>query len=150
MKTDYIVYGILAVAAVILIYSVFGLFNNANSNVVVQNNQNNIVSGFKTISTGTTDPGDVSVDLTPRGLVNGQFQVDFEINTHSVDLSQFDLRKITVLEYDGKKINPMSAPKLEGHHSSGALTFNVAEDLTGFKITIKGIPKVDERVFEWE
>ena len=147
MKNDYIVFGILGVAAVILLYSVFWLFNDGNPNVTLKDNQN--AGSFKTISTGSTEPGDVSVDLTPRGIVNGQFQVDFEINTHSVDLSPYDLEKIMTLEYDSKKINPMNAPKLEGHHSSGVLTFNVAEDLDDFKITIKGIPQVEERIFEW-
>ena len=68
----------------------------------------------------------------------------------SLDLSQFDLAKITTLEYSGKKIYLVSTPTLQGHHSSGTLIFNVGQDATKFKITIVGIPSVQERVFEWE
>ncbi len=152
-KSDIAVYLILFFAVIIGVYVVYGFINEPSNNQISNsqtNTQNPLQQKYSTISTGTTEPGDVSVDLTPIGIVNGQFQVDFEINTHSVDLSQFDLAKITILEYDGKKTSPINAPKLEGHHSSGTLTFNVAEDLNNFKITIKGIPKVEERTFEWK
>jgi hypothetical protein len=104
---------------------------------------------YNTISTGTTDPGDVSVDLMPRGVVNGKFQIDFVINTHSVDLNQYDLTKITTLYIDNKAYYPEEAPKLEGHHSSGLIVFNTGKDSSSFSVKIKGIPKVEERVFEW-
>ena len=68
------------------------------------------IAAFKTISTGSLDSGDASVDLTPRGMENGKFAVDFSINTHSVDLSQFDLMQITTLEYDGKTIKTGCLP----------------------------------------
>ena len=146
-KNDIAVYLVLFFAVIIGIYVVYGFINEPSGSQI--NTQTVLQQKYNTISTGTTDSGDVSVDLTPRGVVNGQFQVDFEINTHSVELSQYDLAKITALEYNGKKINPMNAPKLEGHHSSGTLTFNFEEDLNNFKITMKGIPNVEERVFEW-
>ncbi len=120
--------------------------NNINNNI---NNKNIIAPAFKTISTGSLDSGDTTVDLTPAGIKNGKFEVDVSINTHSVDLSQFDLMKIILLEYDGKTIKPVSAPKLSGHHSSGTLIFDTGMEIKSFKIIIKGIPAVEERVFEW-
>ncbi len=114
------------------------------------NNKNPLPPAFKTVSTGSTDTGDALVDLTPKGMENGKFVVDASINTHSVNLDQFDLTKITLLEYEEKTIKPVSAPKLSGHHSSGTLAFDTGKEIKNFKIIIKGIPAVDERVFEWE
>ncbi len=75
--------------------------------------------------------------------------MDINANTHSVELGNFDFREITTLEYDGKKINPGSAPKLSSHHGSGSLLFNVDGDVNGFTIRIKGVGLENERIFSW-
>src|SRR3989339_376507 len=72
---------------------------NENKNDDI-NNKNSVTPAFKTVSTGSTDSGDVLVDLTPKGMENGKFTTDISMNTHSVDLSQFDLMEITALEYE--------------------------------------------------
>ncbi len=113
------------------------------------NNKNVLQPAFKTVSTGGTGSGDVLIELTPKGMEDGKFEVDILLNTHSVDLSQFDLVKITLLEYEGKLIKPVSAPELSGHHGSGTLAFDTGKEIKNFKIIIKGIPAVEERVFEW-
>ncbi|HLC60684.1 MAG TPA: hypothetical protein VJJ52_04600 [Candidatus Nanoarchaeia archaeon] len=145
MRNDYIIYGILAVVFGIAAYTIFTLTNN--SEVTAQ--EQNLNSGFQMITSGSTDPGSAQIDLTPKRVENWQLKVDFAINTHSVDLSQYDLAKITILEYGGKRINPISAPELQGHHNSGTLVFNVDKTLNKFKIIIVGIPNVQERIFEW-
>lgn len=104
---------------------------------------------FETIYSGSVDAGDATVDLTPVGIIGGKLRVDIGVNTHSVSLEQFDLAEITTLEYSGKSLKPESAPALSGHHTSGTLVFDVNEPVSSFKITIRGIPKADERVFEW-
>jgi len=133
---------------VILAYTLLTLVdgNDPSQKIPQAQNEN---SKFQAVTSGNTDPGNAQIDLTPKGAENGQLKVDFAINTHSVTLSEYDLTKVTTLEYGGKKINPISAPALEGHHNSGVLTFNVGQDITKFKITIVGIPSVQERVFEW-
>jgi len=111
MKTDYILYIILIMVLGLGVYTMFSLINNpssslpTNSNPAVPAANQNSNSGFSTITSGSTDPGSAQVDLTPKGIENGQLKVDFAINTHSVDLSQYDLTKITTLEYNGKKVN---------------------------------------------
>ena len=75
--------------------------------------------------------------------------MDFSVNTHSVDLSQYDLLQITTLEYNGNVIKPRSAPSLSGHHNSGTLVFDTGKELKTFKIIIKDIPDIKERIFEW-
>ncbi len=106
---------------------------------------------FKTVYSGSLDEGDAVVSLTPAGIIDGKLRVDVGVNTHSISLEQFDLTKITTLEYGGKSLKPESAPALSGHHTSGTLVFGVGEKepLSSFRITIRGIPKAGERVFEW-
>jgi len=101
------------------------------------------------ITTGTTNEGDVEIGLTPSGFVNGQFKVSIATNTHSVDLSPFNLKQITTLEYEGKIIYPSSAPAMQGHHAQGTLVFETKTAPQSFTIKIKGIPSIDERVFAW-
>ncbi len=104
---------------------------------------------FETIYSGSVGTGDVAVDLTPVSIISGKLRVEIGVNTHSISLEQFDLTKITTLEYNGKSIKPLSAPALSGHHTSGTLVFDVGEPVSSFKITIRSIPNVDERIFEW-
>lgn len=145
-KMKIIFYSLLGLSIIIVLASYW----YSSSSLPVPVNGNSNTSAFQTITSGSTDPGNAQVDLTPKGVENGQLKVDFAINTHSVTLSDYDLAKITTLGYDGKKINPVSAPALQGHHNSGTLIFNVDKNLNKFKITIIGIPNVQERVFEWK
>ncbi|MBC8500770.1 MAG: hypothetical protein ISS25_00125 [Nanoarchaeota archaeon] len=150
---NYFLYGflILAVGAMVLAFTgfTFDTTNNIGKTDTKKNTEAIEESGFKLISSGSTDPGEVSVDLKPHEAKDGKLEVDISVNTHSVDLDQFDLKEITTLEFDGKSINPTSAMVLSGHHNSGTLVFDVGKDIDSFTIKIIGIPKVEERVFEW-
>ena len=75
--------------------------------------------------------------------------MDISVNTHSVDLSSFDLKQITTLEFGGKKFSPIEAPSLGGHHVSGKLVFDAGDDLNNFAVKINGIPKISVREFNW-
>lgn len=119
------------------------LDNRANDNV----NANPVA--YETKSTGSLQNGDVLIEMTPFGIKNGKFEVQIVVNTHSEDLSQFDLMQITTLTYENKNIKPLSAPALNGHHSSGTLVFDTKKEINNFKITINNIPDMEERVFEW-
>ncbi|MBI4447943.1 hypothetical protein HY643_03105 [Candidatus Woesearchaeota archaeon] len=152
--TKYILYGLLIVVVAGLIFALIQptWFNTkkASSNGKTTAYAPPNSQGFETKASGNTDEGNVGIDLTPEGVENGQLKVTIAANTHSVDLSQFDLKQITTLEYNGKSIKPSSAPSLSGHHVTDALVFDVGEETKSFTITIKGIPKVEERVFKWE
>jgi len=108
---NYILYGVLVLVIIALVFAFTGFSPNiqsraANTNInrADTNNPPADESGFKSIDSGTTGAGDVSVELTPHDVVNGKYTVDVAINTHSVDLSQFDLKQITTLEYNGKAL----------------------------------------------
>ncbi len=143
MKKDYekyLVYFSFVIIIALLVYIGVSLYG--------KNDSIDYTTQFQTVSSGTTDPGDVSIELTPN-FNKANLEVDIKSNTHSVDLSQFDLSQITILEYDDTKIKPISAPKLEGHHTSGTLIFPTNKNIRNFKIIISGIPKTSQRVFTW-
>ena len=102
---------------------------------------------FATITTGSTDQGDVLIELTPK-IVDNRLEVTITANTHTADLSQFDLAKTTMLEADGKKIPPASVPALQGHHVSGTMEFE-GVPAGSFSIVITGIPQVEARRYSW-
>ena len=159
-----ILYGllILVVGVLVLAFSGFSLsFNGSNVKNVEESKISNVegpkintvgepsAGKYKSIDSGSTNDGDVSIELTPIGFENGKLSVSLSVNTHSVSLEKFDLKEITELQYEGKTVKPISAPKLAGHHNSGTLVFDAGSEPKSFKIIIKGIPKVQERVFEW-
>lgn len=146
MKSDYVIYGALIVVVMILGYTARDLISE---NPTPQNSQN-VQAQTLTKTTGSTSQGDVQIDLTPIGIVNGKFAVSIAVNTHSVTLSDYDLAKITTLAYNGRKYAPISSPAMEGHHNNGNLVFDLNQAPSNFKIVIVGIPSVQERVFEWK
>ncbi len=104
---------------------------------------------FETRSSGTMESGDVLIELTPRIISPERLIVKFAINTHSVDLGGFDLKQITTLDYGGKVVKPDDANSLSGHHAFGLMFFNIESPIEDFRIRIRGIPREEERVFEW-
>lgn len=91
----------------------------------------------------------VSIELTPYNPTEGRMIVDIKMNTHSVQLSQFKLLDLITLEYLNNSIRPELTPEFAGHHGVGEIVFKVDNDLKKFKIIIKDIPDIEERVFEW-
>ncbi len=104
---------------------------------------------FPTRSSGSMNPGDVLVELTPKYVAPGKLIVKFALNTHTVDLNQFNLKEITSLQYGSKKIKPSEANRTRGHHSFGLIVFDLEDSPDKFTITIKGIPKEKKRIFTW-
>ena len=94
---------------------------------------------YEPLITGTVDQGDVAIELAPR-WEGTLLVVDLGANTHSVDLSQFDLSRQAVLNLGGRKIAPQNPPRLSGHHVSSSLVFNAGATSDQFEIAITGIP----------
>ena len=147
MKTDYILYSVLALLIIELSFSIWGLV--AEDNPIVPTSSKVIATKYPTVTSGDTSEGNVQIGLTPKGDVDGKFVIEFFANTHSVSLDQYDLGKITSLVYNGKQYKPISASSLDGHHSSGKLEFNIEDTPRSFKIIIESIPNVQVRHFEW-
>lgn len=103
----------------------------------------------ETKMTGTTEDGDVAIALTPQQFAGGILAIDIKADTHSVDLSPFDLAKITTLAANGKTYKPTSASALSGHHAGGTLRFNIKKAPQQFTIRIQGIPAQQQRIYQW-
>ncbi len=148
--------GILAfLIGVMLAFAVSGKLTNAigiSAETVTGEKSVNSYSDtpiFGTKSTGSMGTGDTIIELTPRLVDDGSLVVNFKINTHSVALSQFDFTKNAVLEHEGKSLKPVEASRVGGHHSSGKIIFDIGGEINSFKIKISGIPKVRDRIYEW-
>ena len=87
--------------------------------------------------------------MQPVEVIPGKVTVKVSVNTHSVDLGQFDLKELTVLRYGSTELKPVQASVLGGHHAEGFLVFQPSGELKSFTIIIKGIPPIDQRKYEW-
>jgi len=145
----FVIYGLLIVVSLTLVFAVKG-FSKVQGKSQIKDNVEIPKSNYETISSGSTSPGEVSIELTPDEISDNQLKVKIAVNTHTVDLTAFNLKEITTLHYDGQTLKPSSAPSLEGHHSNGDFVFDITNKLNEFTIKIQGVPKVTERVFNWE
>lgn len=107
----------------------------------------------------TDDRGPVEVValyLNPLEKENNQeFSFEITLDTHSGSLSQYDMKKITVLRIDGgPEINALGwfKPGGGGHHTSGILKFKASApaDAKLLELLVKNVGGVDERIFKWE
>jgi len=146
MRRDKIIeYGMAGVIGIMIILIVILMVGGGKAQEEVVN----IEERFETISIGSTETGDALIELQPKDIVDNIFTVDIGINTHSVDMSSFDLKKIVTLVYGDKMLKPIVSPSMSGHHISGELLFEVEEELESFSIVIEGIPLEEERTFTW-
>ena len=101
------------------------------------------------ITTGGLGSGDMTMDVKPVKYKDGRLEVEYYANTHSVSLGRYDLMELSTLEVDGKVYKPVKADKMRGHHAGGKIVFEVTEKPERFRIVIREIPRVEERLYEW-
>jgi len=85
-----------------------------------------------------------------------------EMDTHSVELGNIDLGRLSVLRNEkGAEVNPSkwSSPGKAGHHVKGTLVFQnahgpgkllVGPDTRYVELVVKDVGEVTERVFRWD
>lgn len=111
--------------------------------------------------TRRSDAGRVTIDVTWKGGPPAEGALEFAVvmDTHSVDLDQYDLGKLATLRYDqGRELAPAAwnAPSGGGHHRSGTLMFQppdkpILGPSTRFiELIIRDVAGVKERVFRWD
>jgi hypothetical protein len=110
-------------------------------------------SGLVQSNTG----GSVTIDVEWVVVENNSLNFKVAMNTHSVDLDQYDLGKLAVLRDDtGDEYRPLSWDSAPGgHHRKGTLTFPVPDSLSQGKaeyveIVIRDVAGIKERVLKWE
>jgi len=77
------------------------------------------------------------------------------LDTHSVDLMDYDVIKNTVLRADGREISPNRwlSPSDSSHHRSGFLSFprsSTTDDAKYLELVVRDLAGVSERVLRWD
>lgn len=108
--------------------------------------------------TQTSDQGGVTVEAIWSGdPLNPAFAIT--LDTHTVNLDDYDLSQIAVLRAGSVEIAPVSwdAPK-GGHHREGQLIFpattadgdpTIGATATELVLVVRGVGDVEERVLRW-
>lgn len=104
-------------------------------------------------ATRTNSGGGVTVKVTRLdSKATGDLRFQVVLDTHSVDLDAYDLKKLGFLrDRAGKVYQPTGVEnKGSGHHRSAIVTFaRPARDIKQVDLVIKDIGGVKERVFQW-
>ena len=138
----------ITVGVLLVIVIIFFSVLVARSSSVVSTPSSATTKTYESITTGTTGSGDVEITLTPS-YSKGKLVVSMVVNTHSVDLSIYNLARISALSVNGATILPTSAPTLTGHHNQGTIIYSLKTVPNSFTITMNGIPKVSTRTYSW-
>src|SRR4029453_1720731 len=101
--------------------------------------------------------------LTPdKPRTDGTLAVQVKVDTHAVDLDQYQLEKLAVLrDAQGREIQAvgLESPSGSGHHREGVLTFPgtdasgkplLSPEAKRLTLILRGIGGVSERVFRWQ
>ncbi len=99
----------------------------------------------------------VTIDIEWEGKENGSLVFHVAMNTHSVDLDQYDLGELAILrDNEGKEYHPVSWDSAPGgHHRQGVLTFPLPDSLSQgeakyIEIVIRDVDGIKERLLKWE
>ncbi len=105
----------------------------------------------------TNNGGAVTIDVEWLTEEKNSLVFDVAMNTHSVQLDDYDLKQLAVLrDGEGSEFRPTSWDSASGgHHRNGRLTFALPDSLRQSKaksivLIIRDVAGVAERVFEWE
>lgn len=101
--------------------------------------------------------GSVTIDVEWIEESDGLLIFDVSMNTHSVDLDQYDLGEMAVLSDDmGNEYHSVSWDSAPGgHHRQGTLTFTIPDSVSQgtakyIEIMIRDVVDIEERVLKWE
>ena len=99
--------------------------------------------------------GEVTIDVDYMGYNDDLLSFNIAMNTHSVDLDQYDLAQLSELTDDkGNIYTPLSWDSIPGgHHRNGILTFSQPGSESSpdtLKLVIRNIADIQERTFKWE
>ncbi len=101
--------------------------------------------------------GSVTIDVEWIKAEDDSLIFDVSMNTHSVDLDQYDIGQLAILrDNTGKEYHPVSWDSAPGgHHRRGTLSFPLPDSLNQgstsyIEIVIQDIAGINERVLKWE
>jgi hypothetical protein len=91
--------------------------------------------------------------IVPKDGEGNNVSFQLTLDTHSVNLGEYDLEKISFIQFDEKE--PVSGGVWDftgsGHHFKGIITFNgqIPPGTQKVRLLIRGVANVKERVLEW-
>ena len=99
--------------------------------------------------------GEVTIDVEYLGDKDNLLSFDITMDTHSVDLDQYDLAQLSELTDDkGNNYPPVSWDSASGgHHRTGILTFSqpgTQGEPGTLILIIRNVAGIQERMFKWE
>ncbi len=101
--------------------------------------------------------GSVTIDVEWIKEEDGLLIFNVSMNTHSVDLDEYDLGELAVLRDGmGYEYHPISWDSASGgHHRNGTLTFPIPDSLSQgeteyLEVAIRDVAGIEERVLQWE
>lgn len=103
----------------------------------------------------TNEEGEVTIEVKYLGFKENSISFEIVMDTHSIDLDQYDLGKLSLLKDNkGNEYRYVSwDSEVGGHHRSGNLTFSpvaLADKINKIELTIQNVAGIRERVFEWQ
>ena len=106
------------------------------------------------------EAGGVTVTATYLGRTAQAVRFQVKLDTHTADLSQFDLKNSVTLRNDaGAAVRPLDPKALGGHHAEGELSFPatdaggravVGESTRYLELVVVNLAGVPERVLRWD
>ena len=110
---------------------------------------------YPSFVSGVMEPGNIRLEISPKGFENGIFKIRFFANAHDLTLDLYDLALMTTLDDGKQRFKPSFSDKMKGHHDSGIILFDLGklhtpDSLSTFSITVRGLPKEEVRVFNWD
>ena len=108
-------------------------------------------------SVQTDEGGSVTIEVEWGKEASGSLIFKVTMDTHSVDLDQYDLGKLAFLRDDmGIEYYPVSwNAAAGGHHRSGTLAFPLPDSVSGGKskfieMVIQDVAGIEARVLKWK
>src|SRR3990172_8912285 len=106
------------------------------------------------------EAGGVTVTATYLGQKAQAVRFQVKLDTHTADLSQFDLKTSVALRNDsGAAVRPLDPKTLGGHHAEGELAFPatdsagravVGESTRYLELVVTNVAGIPERVLRWD
>lgn len=123
---------------------------NRQSNTGMRNDHTRYTfESMRRLSAGSMTDGGVRMELKPYLFENGVFRMKFYANTRSVNLGNYEMMELMHLEYRNMKYKPISMDRMHGQNAEGEVEFHIPEAPDRFRIVIRGLPNMEEHVFQW-
>lgn len=152
-----LLFGITSLISYFAIISIVGEKPKAEKKVVEEvQNETTQVNKINNELTKTDNQGEVTISITPllekSDEENYVFQV--EMNTHSVDLSEFDLNNLTEISIgQNEEVGSITwePSTTEGHHTEGYIKVNGnwKSDFLFLELKLNNINGINSRTFKW-